>query len=374
MRKLVCRTLAAFIFCVGASASIEARAKAHAGTPLTLNLTHHLVDLGDAQYQVNGDDPFLIFDLTRPIPAEANLVLDFGSQLYVSESAPLHLELFYQANDNVFSPFYRADYRVSDTLTVLSLPQSIPANQTQLRLDLVNCGACIIQAKASILIADTSSANAVSPTNLSNGLEQLDTSKTLDLSTWQSNHIEGDVLNGFSISGEDPFIFSPELSVSTEQLAGVYFRLNTPIKPKGWQQYQLFYQTNQHGYSALINSNFRIGAQQNATQDQFFIPLAFLAKEVPIILQLKGVRLDIPDIEGQWSVDQVRLISDKEAEAYLKYTPELLLEYKFQRARGLSLVKKIITKLTKDAWFMGAYLLLLVIVIASFARAYRRAS
>ena len=100
-------------------------------------------------------------------------------------------------------------------------------------------------------------------------------------------------------------------------------------------------------------------------------PLDFLSKEQPSNAVLERIRLDIPEISGNWALLEARIVHQEQLDAYLDKIPAQLIEIKQQRATGLSLIKKSLLNVFADIGFSLSYLLLLILSAWFIVRAYR---
>ena len=163
---------------------------------------------------------------------------------------------------------------------------------------------------------------------------------------------------------------SPRLLNSTQGLSGVLIRLKTPYSEKAWHDFQIFYQTEQHRFSQKAVSTLRIKQAENGNV-HFMLPLDFLSKEAPSEAVLERLRIDLPEIQGHWSLLEARLLHESEAIDFNDLVPTNVSQVKRQRASGLGLIKKSLANISSDLGFLISFLILFVFTGAAFRRAYR---
>ena len=329
--------------------------------------TNDLSKQSDNAYEVSGIDPFFVVELNNESILSGEIIVDLGEKV-----SDLKIELFFRNRDSAFDPYYKASYLVERFPVRLKLPAGVQKG-SKLRIDLVDCPSCQLNLSNAVgadhsLVAPT----ILEPVELLNGLEQLSPNgKVLALNDWSLNDLDG-TLSEFEIAAGDPFIVSPKLNSSTKGLAGVYFKFNAPDSNKPWDDYQFFYQTEHHGFSLNANSNMRISQRHKTQSTELFIPLSFLSEDFPPSKSLEQLRLDLPLIDGKWTVLESRLVHDSQLEQYLAAKPKQLVHTKLQRSTGLRLLKKSFFNVLADRGFVVTYLLLIITVISLFIRAYRR--
>ena len=257
----------------------------------------------DSKFIVAGNDPYITFDTQyKSINDDSELFLNIDLGREVKN---LELELFYHTKDEQFSPYFKVKFLVPSFPASLKLPAEVSSNLgSKLRLDLVSCTNCVVDFSSVPEITSTASNSqtiaAIKDANVVKALPQIGSKLTLN--DWLINHIDGDITK-FNISGEDPFIVSPLFSINTDGFAGVFIHLTAPTSDAAYNDYQLLYQTERHGFSSTARSTFRI-ANKNTNSVEFFIPLPFLSQELPKDHILKRIRLDIPLINGSWSLTE----------------------------------------------------------------------
>ncbi|MBL4674411.1 MAG: hypothetical protein JKX81_19275 [Arenicella sp.] len=338
------------------------------GSSIAQTVTNDLTATSSDHYQITGDDPYIIFNPKQQSEKARYLSIDLGSHL-----TGVPLEVFFSSQQDLFNPYYKISFTVSSFPAALQLPTDITFTEsTRLRLDINQCQDCSINLESLPVLSNQiiGSATMVQPSRLQNGITSLaSNSVPLNIRDWQLNDLSGEP-NNFKISAGDPFLVSPQLTLSTQQLAGVYFKLKVPKSDVIWNDYQLFYQTERHTFSAQASSTFRAADSANGIVE-FMFPLDFLSKEQPSDAVLERIRLDIPGISGNWALLEARLVHQGQLDDYLDKIPAQLLEIKQQRATGLSLIKKSLLNVFADIGFSISYLLLLILSACFLVRAYR---
>jgi len=104
---------------------------------------------------------------------------------------------------------------------------------------------------------------------------------------------------------------------------------------------------------------------------EFIVPLDFLNTEFPPSLIVERLRLDLPEIEGAWSLLEVKLLHQRQFGEFRSLIPEQIFHTKQQRATGYGLIKKVLNKLFSDLSFSLSYLVLIIITGFFFFKAYR---
>ncbi|MFT6100752.1 MAG: hypothetical protein ACJAYF_003313 [Arenicella sp.] len=338
-------------------------------------VTNDLSATSSNNYRVSGDDPYVIFNPRQQAENTRYLSIDLGSHL---TGAPL--EIFFNSQQDLFNPYYKISFTIPSFPALLELPTDIDFSQsTRLRLDINQCQDCPVNLQSLPFLSNQVSASAtvVQPSRVQNGVTPLASGSTpLDTNDWQLNDLNGEP-NNFEISASDPFLVSPQLILSTQQLAGVYFKLKVPRSDQAWNDYQLFYQTEHHTFSAQASSTVRVADSFNRVADsangvvEFMFPLGFLSNEQQSGAVLERIRLDIPEISGNWALLEARLVHQEQLDDYLDMIPTQLVEMKQQRATGLSLIKKSLFNVFADIGFSISYLLLLILTAWFLVRAYR---
>ncbi len=352
-------------------------------------VTNDLSATSSNDYRVSGDDPYVIFNPGHEAENARYLSIDLGSHL-----TGVPLEIFFNSQQDLFNPYYKISFTTPSFPALLELPTDISFSQsTRLRLDINQCQDCPVNLQSLPFLSNQVSASAtvVQPSRVQNGVRPLASgSSPLDTNDWQLNDLSGEP-NDFEISASDPFLASPQLTLSTQQLAGAYFKLKVPRSDQAWNDYQLFYQTERHAFSAQASSTVRVADSFNKVADsfnrvadsdngiadgadgvvEFMFPLGFLSNEQPSDAVLERIRLDIPEISGNWALLEARLVHQEQLDDYLDMIPTQLVEMKQQRATGLSLIKKSLFNVFADIGFSISYLLLLILTAWLLVRAYR---
>jgi hypothetical protein len=331
-------------------------------------ITNDLYQNAPKQYTVNGLDPYIIFTATaeKENVAAKYLHLDLGVELN-----DVSLELFFKNENDIFNPHFKLGFTVKSFPVVLAIPRDVEIISTsRLRLDINQCFECQVNFASAALLSNSLDLTATSPYSVENGIGRVaDTGSPISFDGWSLNDVKGDIRN-FKISGDDPFIVSPRKIIRTDQFAGVYFKLKVPNSREIWNDFQLFYQTDRHAFEAQASTTFRL---QNSVDGilEFMIPLQFLSKELPSDSILKRLRLDMPDIEGPWSLLATTLIHEQQMPEFQKKIPEQLMQIKHQRSTGLALAAKSFKNVLSDVVFAISYFLLIVFTCFIFLRAYR---
>ena len=330
-------------------------------------ISHDLLVTEDGRYKVIGDDPYIIFNPQQVQSEASHLIIDLGD-----DPKTVPLTLFFNSKDDLFHPRYKINFTAASFPAALELPEDIVINNlSRLRLDVEQCPDCSINfASLPLLTSEPRLITAAQITDVQNGLNRLSSASAL-ISTigWQLNDIDGE-LSRFNISGDDPFLVSPRLSASTSHLQGVYFKLTAPSSGEVWNHYQLFYQTERHGFTPQASATVRLGDSDDGLVE-FMLPLDFLSQERPSDTVLERLRLDLPEIQGQWSLLEVRLVHQDQAADTKRLVPAQLIQIKQQSATGLALLKKVLLNVASDSRFSIGYLLLLILTSLFFIRAYR---
>jgi len=333
-------------------------------------VTNDLQTTAVGQYKVTGPDPYIIFNAQQQADLASHLVLDLGMGL-----SNMPLELFFSGKNDIFDPYYRLNFIAPSFPVALALPQNVTLTSSpRLRLDVVQCPDCTIEFSDQAILSDSSADGVlVEPISVRNGTHKLAVDdKAITTNDWRLNDLNGSY-SSFEISGNDPYIVSPRLDTSTHQFAGVYFKLKAPRSGEIWNNYQLFYQTDRHPFTVQASSTLRIPDSQTSITE-FMIPLEFLSKERPSDSVLERIRLDLPEIPGQWAIIEARLIHQDRANQLKDLVPAQLSHTKRQRARRLSLLKKSLSNVASDLGFSICYALLLALTCFLFLRAYRSSS
>jgi len=349
--------------------------------------THNIAAYTDNQFQVNGPDPFITFssiDLQGASNTnEAILLIDIEFDSATVNHSQIPMELFFKPSEEPssdhFDPMYRIKFLVqtanSKSPFALALPRSADIRtNNKMRLDLEQCSGCRFTLRSLPTLVQTrpTEVELVKPQRVYNGINKLG-SEGLTVSTvgWSAKGLAKSD-NGLQIDGADPYLISPPLDASTEELGGVHFRLSNSDKQLHSQDFQLFYATERHGFIEGASTVLRAIADQGTFE--FVVPLSFLNKEHPRQNVIERLRLDLAGGEPTsfWKLDQVTLLHTSQLEAYSNYIPKRRLEAKQQRASGFRLIAKSISKVASDLVFTVAYLLLLLATAFGFWRAYRK--
>jgi len=315
-------------------------------------------------FSVTGDDPYIVFQVQND-DEKKYLNIDLGNTLKDTE-----LELFLSNNGDQFSPYFKAQFIVPSFPATLEIPAEL-ANliNTKLRLDINNCRNCTVKLASPPNLVSKVENQLIRPSKSLNGIPNLSKDgKELIFGEWRLNHIKGNTRD-FSVHGVDPFLVSPLFNFETSEIAGVYIDLKSPKSTEVYDDYQLFYQTERHGFTSSAKTTVRF-ARKELNNISFFIPLNFLRSGQPKDNLIKRIRLDLPLIDGNWSLKSAKLVHINELQAYESLIPEQLVNIKQQRASGLGIIKASIVKVLTDRTFSISYILFILIFIFFTRRAY----
>ena len=337
------------------------------------NLTHAQVIVNDVkeangqQYVISGPDPYVIFNPKSTDDQHGRaLIIDLGEDI---KNKPL--ELFFESDNDVFNPHYKLSFVANHFPSALLIPDGVDISaSTRLRLDINQCSECAVDFKnVPSLKYDLTGLTLIEPERVQNGLNTLsENNLVIPRDDWRLNSLNG-VISSFEISGSDPYLVTPPLSISTDQLWAAYFKLKAPRTKELWTTFDLFYQTEQHLFMSKASSSIRIASDVGGAVE-FAIPLDFLSKEQPSATMLERLRLDIPNLSGQWAIIDAKLIHQNNANDFGGIVPSQLIHNKRQKAQGWGLLKKILRNITSDLGFTIAYFFLVVLTFVFFVRAY----
>ncbi len=319
------------------------------------------------QYEIVGNDPYIIFDAQQTKTEPDYLILNLGKDL---KGVPL--ELFFNSENDIFDPYYKLSFTAPEFPSALRIPKEVNLdNTTRLRLDITECDGCLIEfISRPVLESESNDMEIVEATHTQNGIKRLiDSEPEILLEGWRMNDLNGKVSN-FTVSGGDPYLVSPRLSTSTENLAAVYFKLKAPNSGSSWNHYQLYYQTERHPFIAQARSAFQM-ADNTEEIVEFVVPLDYLSTEFPPSLIVERLRLDLPEISGAWSLLEVKLLHQDQYDEFKPLVPKQIFHTKQQRATGYGLINKVLNNLFSDLSFFLSYLLLIIVTAYFFFRAYR---
>ena len=192
------------------------------------NLAHGEVVVNDVkeasgqQYVISGPDPYVIFN-----PKSTNdqhgraLIIDLGEDV---KNTPL--ELFFESDNDVFNPHYKLSFVADRFPSALLIPDEVDISaSTRLRLDINQCSECTVNFKnIPALRYDLAGLTLIEPERVQNGLKRLSESNlVITHDDWRLNSLNG-VISDFEISGSDPYLVTPPLSISTDQVWAAYFK------------------------------------------------------------------------------------------------------------------------------------------------------
>jgi hypothetical protein len=351
-------------------------AQAFSDQVLTLNDLQF--DTENDQYSVTGSDPYFTFKAQQNIKEGSiyehqYLILEI--ELNQNNTT---MQLFFKEQKGGYNPQYMVEFTALQGSFALKLPKRIDLNNAVLRLDLEQCQQCQFSFGNSRIETQASNIAIVEASKIKNGSVKISKQESIKIpsNSWSLNDLSG-TISTFSISGNDPFIASSILDISTQDLGGVYFKLESPKQnnKNGFvhSDFQLFYATENNTFSERYSSVARLNSNDNPTHEiELFFPLDYLNLETPKDQILKKIRLDLPIMKGNWSLKNSKLIHLDELQTYTSMNPIQLLQKKRQRLRGLSLAKKVLSNIWADTTFSIGFLLLLLLVSALFIRSFRR--
>lgn len=330
------------------------------------------------QYYVIGKDPFITFRPEQITSGKSTIEPQYLIfELKIKQENTL-MQLFFKEQSGGFNPQYRMEFLAPQGPFALKLPAEIYLNSTTLRLDIEQCQQCQFSFNGARLESIPATYTVIEATNIKNGSVKINRQEGMKIpsDSWSMNDLSGSV-SEFSVSGNDPFIASSLLDISTEGLGGVYFKLQRP-KQTGpddsmYADFQFFYSTENSSFSQHYSSVARLSINDKPTQEiELFFPLDYLNLETPKDQILKRVRLDLPLIDGNWSLKNSKLIHVDLLQRYSSIKPTQLLQRKRQRLQGLSLLRKVLSNIWSDKSFSIGFLLLLLVVSGLFIKAFRK--
>ncbi len=353
--------------------------------------THHITTSDDGSHTITGTDAYVIGRLDSLENAnEQTLYIHIPE---ISGKADLvSFELFYKLiTDKRFDAAYRVKFQaplkqvMQNQGIYLSLPSSLTVTDQQaLRLDIDQCHQCRLvlpkhpEPLFSLIEATSASITNQSLTPISRvyaGIAEVEPNGiTVSLQGWNKNNLQGDP-SGFQIDGDDPFFASPALAISTQDLAGLYFKLNVP-NGNSEVNYQVFYATEAHQFIERASS--LVGVSSNAGVSEFFLPLDYLTTQAPAHQLLDRIRLDIIPNESDinspqpWSLQEVKAVPASQAENYATLKPKRIIQRKVQRSGKKALLLNSIKKIATDWPFAILYALLLLANVIFVVRLLRR--
>lgn len=319
-----------------------------------------------------GNDPFIVFKPFKNKNADnANKFLIFELKV---DQLDAQLQLFFKARGSSFNPQYTLDFIAPKaSIFALKIPDDVAIDQGKLRVDFNNCDGCQVSFVSARLSPDADDNFIVEANKIKNGTLKIDKQAgyIFTESSWVLNNIDG-TSTAFVISGEDPYISSGLLNISTKELGGVYFKIKPPesVALAPYLDFQLFYATENNNYKPDVSSVARLPSSNKVID--LFIPLNYLNSAPTKDLILTRVRLDFPLLSGQWSVLESQLIHKSMTSEFTQYTPKLLLQRKRQKLRGSSLAKDILNNVLADKIFIFSYLSLMLLTAFIFFRRFKQ--
>jgi len=314
-------------------------------------------------YLLGSADPYLVFSSPEIINNQVQLPIKLVKS---AKSSNIELELFFAgkktAKNYAFDARKRLKLEVSaDNWRQLDgikfdLPKGLSLGEF-IRLDFNDCSECEFK------IDDQSNAfssTSAKVTSVRQGLQALgDQVKPIIESGGWFDH---DTNTNGQIIGIDPFIVSPSLDASTEDLAGVYFEITTQSIEKKLTTFQLFYATESHDFIESISQYIELSPQEPGIY-KFFLPLDFLAKQNPPSRILEQLRLDMVDGIDHWQLHKALLVPSSLQDQYQQWQPNLFVQKKHQKAGKRQILRDILSRLGRDPWFIVLYSLLLITTI-----------
>ncbi|GAA6137593.1 hypothetical protein NBRC116583_13400 [Arenicella sp. 4NH20-0111] len=306
----------------------------------------------------------------------------------IDENDEISFELFFRSasdHSGQFDAGFRLKFRERVALInrqeaiYIRLPSELRFSDSQsLRLDIDGCAECRVVLDKSALFSSIPNTSAINVQFTPITRHYLGASRVeplgvdVALDDWNTNHLLGNARR-FSLSGNDAFFASPALDIDSTNLAGLYFKLKTPLKKSS---YQVFYATESHQFIERSSSIVEVSAGPEGISE-FFVPLGYLSKEHPVQTKLARIRLDIdppansPN-HGHWSLERVFVVPESDRGSYTQYLPARILQRKAQRPNASQLLSGTLHRIFSDHWFVIFYLMLLALVIGVLVRRLRR--
>lgn len=343
---------------------------------LTLNDLQYSSE--NEQYYVIGNDPFITFKPEKITSEKLTIKSQYLIfELKLTQENTL-MQLFFKEQSGGFNPQYKIEFLAPQEFFALKLPAEIDLNRTTLRLDIEQCHQCQFSFNGARIESQPDMLTIVEATSIKNGGIMIGKQEGVKIpsNSWSLNDLSG-TISAFSVSGNDPFIASSLLDISTEGLGGVYFKLESPKSNSAngsvHSDFQLFYSTENNPFSQRYSSVARLRNSDKSTREiELFFPLDYLNLETPRDQILERIRLDLPLTEGVWSLKNSQLIHVDQLQKYSSMKPIQLLQKKRQRLQGLSLAKKVLNNIWADTTFSIGFLLLLFVVSGLFIRSFRK--
>jgi hypothetical protein len=328
---------------------------------------------------VDGTDAFIVEELATGLDSPEgnsweNRYLKIGilnvtpSTIVSGKGDVVFFELFYKVVSDSresfkFDPNFRIKFKstmgqiIEQKGIYLDLPQNITLlDQQALRLDIDGCGGCRLSTTESQLFTTLNHSeireNRITPIirNHSGVATVEPAGIKLNLDDWNSNHISGGP-SDFKLDGFDPFFVSPPLNISTQNLAGLYFKVRSPFQTSA---YQVFYATESHQFIESASSILELPTNKDGVSE-FFIPMRFLSEQQPIQNTLNRIRFDIvasDELKPQpWSVEELMVVPHSKFNHYKKYIPARLLQRKQQKSSVTQLLIGSIERVFSDLLF-----------------------
>lgn len=362
--------------------------------------SHDVIADEDGYYLLGDNDPYFIFELENKSDESKRKKNAKGLQLSIDKpiNKNIQLEIFFKhVNPKVgdsnsipaFEPlsFIKASVPAAqDGLINIDLPSPIIANiSSVIRIDVNGCSKCRMRINSTpkLVTAFKPNAKFITINELLNGGQRVGQNGfELSFDNWQSNDLNVTTTRStieLEIIGEDPHLVSPLINLRTQNLGGVLFTLTPPPGLREATDFQLFYETETHGFVQSESTHWRNDYTASATNTavDMLIPLDHLSTQQPIQNVIKRIRFDINDIEEtetakNWSLNEVRFISMHQLADLRSVVPTRRSVIKTQRPSVKQLLISSIKKVSHDLSFTIFYLLLLLLTAFGFWRAFKR--
>ena len=314
--------------------------------------------------ETTGPDPYVISPVMG-VPIQS--IGGFYGQLIIQNSPdPVSFQLFYETGTLGFAEIRSYRFQVPDTEggeTAFFLPAdfygahallSADATLQRIRLDVDNCTGCRIQIQSIEIRAQSEAwmTDLIPPDLVYPIVEKNITPDISQIGPWQPHdmtpHADGD----FVISGDDPYLISPNLNAGLAHVTGIFFRLGMDGADRC--RFQLFWDTYAQSYDERHSFWFNTVFQNGIAE--FFIPLVVLPKDDI----LKTIRLDIDGCMGcRFKILSARLV-ENEFEAMKPLTPRQIMYSLGKSVYARGVLEDIAMNLFVDRIFWVLYVILIV--------------
>jgi len=356
-------------------------------------------------FRIAGNDPHLVLplapksggDVTAQLSGDQSLILPMSLRGIPKSQLEIPVEVFFKStlnsNSRLFDPIYRIQFivdRAEFSSIRIPIPKDLNFDSLIIRVDIDQCNNCqILLSGSPYLSTDSSETFTENSANISNfrlmnGARSIP-NEGLDVAVdnWELHHLKSST-DGLLVSGEDPFLISPIIDASIDELAGVLFELDAPGAETPVFDFQLFYATESHKFIEPASSIMRVAGQANTQKStlRFYIPLGFLSSQNPKVQLFKQLRLDLATRSlgfdqsvhsSYWRLLKVSLVNKDSAAPFTSIRPAQLVHSKMQKATTAQVIKGIFHKVTADKGFIFSYVLLLMTVIIIAYRRFRAA-